>query len=377
MRSLLVNTREGLGIACVLASGCHVASNVEIVRPGAVTREILHDQITPGAPTVVVTPAGRLRFVEPLRCATTETVVQHATMERVLEPNTAAFVVGLVATAVGAIAVAGASFGDDPTGSPVFYAGGMGLALGLPLAIGPWIGTTHELVEGHARAPLVRAGHPEPCGERGLTARAATVSINTVDVRGKVDADGVFAIPLFALLDAYTPDKLRPLEVTAVLEDDGGASRTISTMLQIGLLAGAAPAYLASLEHHDARIETLRMVPGLVAGTLRVSLTSSSDGPAVRVLLPLQNTGPGDAWGVRGQIDSPVRAIDGRMLYFGHIAAGAVLTREILIPIAPDIASMIHNATIDVAVELRDGHGTAPETPVKFNGTVFVDAPRS
>jgi hypothetical protein len=303
-------------------------------------------------------------------------VQQRATTERVLEPNIAAFVVGVVATAAGGVTFTAGAFNEHPTSTPVFYAGGLGLLLGVPLAIGPWIGRTRELVAGRDLAPVVRDGAFEACGERGISGRVATVSIDAIDVRGRVDADGVFQIPPYTFLDAYAPDKLRPMQVTAILED-GAASKTISAVLEVGKLASFGPAYLKSLDNHDARIEPFRMVPGIQPGTLRVSLTSTPEGPAVRVVLPLENKGPGDSWQMRGKIDSPVRALDGRMLYFGHIKEGEVVSREAIIPIAPDVASMLRGATIVVTVVLRDGHGTAPETPVKFNGTVLIDAPRS
>lgn len=360
----------------VVLAGCHVVSTVEVVRPGATSHVIVRDSVTSGAPRVVVTDAGLLRFIEPQICQTRDSIEQRATTETIEEPNIAAFVVGIVATAAGGVAFAAGAFEPEPTGSPVFWAGTLGLLLGLPLVIGPWIGLDRELVAGRTLAPIEQAGAPEPCGERPLTGRSATISINSADVRGKVSADGVFSIPPLALLDAYAPHEFRPLEVTAILEGEGGASRTISTVLEVGRLGERAPHYLKALEHHDARIGRFEIVPNLAPGTLRVSLTSTSDGPAVRVVLPLQNNGPGEAWGVRGQIDTPIRALDKRMLYFGHIAKGEVMSREVIIPVGPDVASMLRGATIQVAVELRDGHGTAPETPVKFNGAVLIDAPR-
>jgi hypothetical protein len=36
----------------------------------------------------------------------------------------------------------------------------------------------------------------------------------------------------------------------------------------------------------------------------------------------------------------------------------------------------LRNATTDLSIELRDAHGTAPTTPVRFRGTILVDAPR-
>ena len=81
------------------------------------------------------------------------------------------------------------------------------------------------------------------------------------------------------------------------------------------------------------------------------------------------------AYGLRGHVTAPnTPSLDGRVLYFGHVAKGAAVTRELLVPLASGDA--LRNANIDLAIELRDAHGTAPTTPVRFRGTILVDAPR-
>ncbi|MDQ3368451.1 MAG: hypothetical protein M3680_23745, partial [Myxococcota bacterium] len=127
----------------------------------------------------------------------------------------------------------------------------------------------------------------------------------------------------------------------------------------------------------DATIEPMRLVPGIVAGTLRASLTTTSDGPAVRLVLPLRNDGPGPAWAIRGHVTAAgLPAIDGRILYVGPLAKAATVTRELLIPVTAMAAANLRNATIELAIELRDAHGTAPTTPIRFRGALLVDAPR-
>jgi hypothetical protein len=127
----------------------------------------------------------------------------------------------------------------------------------------------------------------------------------------------------------------------------------------------------------DAKVEPLKLVPGIAAGTLRASLTTTDHGPALRVVLPLRNDGPGDAWGLRGQIAAPaIPAIDGRIIYVGRLAKGAAVSRELLIPLAATAAAALRNATIELSVELRDAYATAPATPVRFHGTLLGDAPR-
>ena len=177
------------------------------------------------------------------------------------------------------------------------------------------------------------------------------------------------------LVDAFDVTAAAALDLSAELDAAGGA-RTVQAILGGGALASGAKAFLARADF-DAKIEPLRLVPGVAAGMLRVSLTATADGPAVRVVLPLRNDGPGPAWALRGHLTAPgLPAIDGRVLYVGHLPRHAEVSRELLIPVSDAAAAALRNATIDVAIELRDAHGTAPATPVRFHGAVLVDAPR-
>jgi hypothetical protein len=124
------------------------------------------------------------------------------------------------------------------------------------------------------------------------------------------------------------------------------------------------------------KIQPMRLVPGVVPGTLRASLTQTAEGHALRIVLPLQNSGPGETWALRGLVTSTTKAIDGRVMYIGHLAKGAATTSELLIPLSPSAAESIRNDTIELAIELRDAHGTAPATPIRFRGAVLVDLPR-
>jgi hypothetical protein len=64
------------------------------------------------------------------------------------------------------------------------------------------------------------------------------------------------------------------------------------------------------------------------------------------------------------------------MIYVGKLARGAAVARELVIPLAAPAAAALRGATIDASVELRDAHGTAPATPVRFHGTLLGDPPR-
>jgi len=362
------------GIALVLvASACHVTVQTETTRPGKLERIQRSEGAIAHRPTLVLTDAGLLRFVEPLECPTEEIVETVAGTEIATQPNLATFVVGIIATSVGGVlAVRGLTAADRS--NPATFGGIGGLGVGLPLAIGPWIGTHTVLRPGPATAPVRRPGPSEPCGARALVATSATLTVRGVEVHGAIDRDGVFAISPYQLVDAYDTKQVPAWDVSAVVDAEGGP-RTVTAVLESRILTRHAPAFLASAPF-ESKIEPMRLVPGVVAGTLRVSLTSTRDGPALRVVLPIKNDGPGDAWAVRGQLASPTKAVDGRVIYIGHLAKGAAISRELLIPLTATAAGSIQGASIDVSIELRDAHGTAPQTPVRFRGSVLGDAPR-
>jgi hypothetical protein len=95
------------------------------------------------------------------------------------------------------------------------------------------------------------------------------------------------------------------------------------------------------------------------------------------MVLPIKNDGPGPAWAVRGHVNAPGQpAIDGRVMYIGAIAKGMAREAVLVIPVSPEAASNLRNASIDLSLELRDAHGTAPATPIRFRGTVIVDPTR-
>jgi hypothetical protein len=208
-----------------------------------------------------------------------------------------------------------------------------------------------------------------------LPAKFATLDIRGVEVHGKIDGDGVFSVSPYQLVDAFETTMIPSWDITATVETAAGP-RTIQTVIEGGALATRARAFLAHVDF-DPTIEPMRLVPGIVAGTLRASLTQTADGPALRVVLPVKNDGPGEAWALRGLLtSSTTKAIDGRVLYFGHVGKGAAASRELLVPLSQTAAETIRNATIEFSIELRDGHGTAPATPIRFRGAVLVDLPR-
>jgi hypothetical protein len=351
------------------SSACHVVSQNEIARPIARERIQHPEGAIARRPTLVVTDAGRLRFIEPLECPTEE-IVRHATsVEVVTRPNLATFTVGVIAATVGGVLLTSGLFSSRPGTSPTTYVGLAGVAVGAPLAIGPWLGNGSELRPSgdDAGPPTRRPGPSQPCGARPLAARAATLETAGLAIHGAIDRDGVFSISPYQWIDAFSAAKASPAAVTATVEADGGG-RTVTGVLEAGALAKAASGFLAGAGF-DAGVEPMRLVPGIAPGAVRASLVTTEGGPALRVVVPLRNDGPGDAWQLRGQIAAPTApAIDGRMIYIGHLAKGAATSSELVIPLSRTAAAALRNTTIELSVELRDAHGTAPTTALRFRG---------
>lgn len=360
------------GLVLLFIVGCHVTVRDEVTRPTVTGRTQHPERAVPHAPQLVLTDAGTLRFIEPLRCPTEETVSIEHGVEVTTQPNLATFVVGVIATGVGGVLAITGATGDDPGSNPLTYVGVAGLVGGLPLAVGPWIGTRTVLEPAGPATTSTRPGPEEPCGARALAARSATLTMRGIEVHGAIDVDGTFAVSPFQLVDAFDTRAVPSWGITAVVD---GGRYTVQADLDSAQLATRAPAFLAKADF-DAKIESMRLVPGVVAGTLRASLTTTASGAALRVVLPLGNDGPGDAYALRGALTSSTKAIDGRVLYIGHLAKGATITRELLIPLSPQAAMALRGATIELSIELRDAHGTAPPAPIRFQGAVLGDAPR-
>lgn len=357
------------------AAGCHVTVQSETTRALSTERIVHPEGAIAHRATLVLGDAGRLRFVEPLECPTEEVVHRRATIELATRPDLATFTVGVIAAAAGGVMLTTGLFSSRPAASAYTYLGLAGAGTGVPLAVGPWLGNRVELRDGGEPAALRQPGPSQPCGDRPLAARAATLEVGGIEVRGAIDRGGNFAISPYQWVDAYLAASAPPAEITAVVDGDAGP-RTVSAVLDPRWLAAHAAGFLAHADF-DPAIEPLRLVPGIVAGALRASLVTGDDGPAIRIVLPLRNTGPGDAWAVRGQITAPsIPAIDGRMIYVGKLARGATVARELVIPVAASAAAALRGRTVELSVELRDGHDTAPSTPVRFRGALDGDAPR-
>ena len=366
VQSLLCRITAAAG-PVVLAPGCHVVVQSETTRPLTTERIVHAEGAIAHRAALAWTDTGRLRFVEPLECPTEDVVHRRRAIETATRPNLATFTVGVIAAAAGGVMLTSGLFARDPGGNPYTFLGAASAGAALPFAIGPWLGNRVEVSDGGDPGALRRPGPSQPCGERPLAARSATLQAGGLEIHGAIDAGGALSVSPYQWIDAYGAAAVPSSELTAVVDSAGGP-RTVAAVLDTGALAAHAAAFLAHADF-DARVQPFKLVPGLVAGAPRASLVTGDAGAAVHVVLPLRNDGPGEAWAVRGQITAPgAPAIDGRMIYVGRLARGAAVSRELAIPVSPRAAAALRGQVIELSIELRDAHRTAPSTPVRFRG---------
>src|SRR5437763_10135750 len=117
------------------AAGCHVVVRSQTTRPVATERIEHAEGAIAHRPTLVMTDAGRVRFVEPLECPTEEIARQRTTIEVVTRPNLATFTVGIIAATLGGVMLASGVLSSRAGASPYTYGGLTGAAVGAPLAI--------------------------------------------------------------------------------------------------------------------------------------------------------------------------------------------------------------------------------------------------
>jgi hypothetical protein len=348
-------------LLATLLVGCHTRSRVTTTTPGEERPVIDEARSRAAAPTAVVTAAGMLRFVEPLRCAADVMVEVETVDEVTVKPNLATFVVGVVATVAGGIGLISGLANDNDVGAGL---GGVGLAVGLPFAIGPWIGNGTTDVNGETTT--IRKGATEvPCGERPVAARTARVEIAGLRAFGAVDADGVFAISPFSFVDAFAVGELPALDVKADLIGDAGTT-TVQVVIDASAVTGAG-AYLTAAGV-DARVETLRKVPRVDVGTIAVARITIEAAPTLRVVVPIVNEGPGDVWQLRAVLSASHPEIDGRILYVGHVAPRSSVDAELVVPLSAAADGELAGKTMEIMVGLREAQGTVPEAPFRLKG---------
>lgn len=368
----MLRVRARVVVALAALASCHSSIQFQDTRQGETRRERRADPPRALAPTVMVTADGRLRFVTPLLCRY-DTVTDLATfdVERI-RPNSATVVVGVIAAAVGVVTLATGLASAEPGAAPLTYLGAGGLAVGVPLVIGPLLGNStarHPV----GVQPLRRPGTDERCGERPVAAERATILWSGLRAEGAVDADGNFAISPFDFVDAFEVGRWPALALAIDLDGAGGRLR-LEAVVDASELARARDGFFAArgLDGTVIAVAQMRKVPRLEPGRLAVAL---APGPTLRVSLPLDNVGPGDAYGVRLVLSSSHPEIDGRVLYLGRIAANGHAGFAAAIPLSREAERAVSAGGATLSALVRDGHDVSPTTPVRFRGAVLRTGP--
>lgn len=355
-------------VALALVAGCHTIRSSEETTRGETRRERRATPPRALPPRVELTDDGRLRFVEPLVCGqNTVSDLEVARVDR-RTPNAATLIVGIVATAAGAVALIQGASGDDPGGSPLTYVGPVMIAGGLPLAIGPFTGnrtTRRRLEVKQVRTP----GEDERCGERPVAATGATITWSGLRSVGAVDADGVFAVSPFSFVDAFAVADAPPLALAVELTELGGGRRTLEAVIDRTDLARAQAGFLARAGV-DATVEPIRKVPRLEPGVLTLRRGGPAGARTIALTVPLDNVGPGPAFAVRLILSSPSPELDGRVVYVGRLAAHAETTVTATLPISDQAFAALATSDATVSARLRDAFDASPTTPIRFAGRI-------
>jgi hypothetical protein len=365
MRGLSRSSLRPLVALCALAA-CHVVRIEEDTARGETRSERRAGPSRPLPPRVELGADGLLRFVEPMVCATDSVTDLEITRVRRRSPNAATLVVGVIATAVGAIALVSGAASDDAGGSPLTYVGPLAIVGGVPLVVGPLIGnrTTRELVE---VKPVRAPGEDERCGERPVAATGATLLWSGLRAVGPVDGDGRFATSPFAFVDAFAIAEAPPLALTIDLALASGRTLPLDAVIDQRALAAARDAWLAA-SGIDATIEPIRKVPRLEADAIRLTRAGGPGARALQFALPLRNVGPGDAFAVRLILSSTSAELDGRVVYGGRIPAHGDRVLTATLPISDEADRSLALGEVVLSARLRDAYDAAPETPIRFKG---------
>jgi hypothetical protein len=291
-----------------------------------------------------------------------------------VRPNYATFVVGAILGSLGAVGTGVAIGEGHPSDHPIAYVAPVALVAGLWLSIGPFTGNSVDREYGGTQR-VERAGKDAPCGEQPLAATRATLVWHGLRAVADVDADGVLSISPYDFVDAFAAGRGPPLDLGADVELADGQHHAIQVVIPGDALVKGRDAFFARAKI-DGRWETLQKVPRLEPGALRASRTTISGRPVLRVSLPLDNNGPGDAWQVRGVITAQAPEVDGRVIYIGHVAPHSHVDAEVDVPLSDEADKAIAGETIDLGVTLIDADATTSAEPVKFHGAVLNDVPR-
>lgn len=359
---------RALALALALAAaGCHVTSRVDTTTFGD-SREVPRD-VPPRAlaPTVTMAESGRLAFVEPLVCGH-DVMVEQSTVTLVrTRPNIATVIVGLIGVSLGAVSTVIGLSDDDPAGAPATYLGVLGLAAGAPLLVGPFLGNSTERVPTSSQE-VVRGRKDLRCGMRPVRAKAALLRRGELQIFGEVSEAGEFEVSPFTFVDAFALHKNTGLELQVELFGDatGSERRTVSAIVDPQSLGRGRDGFFASVGV-DGIIERLVKVPQVAATDLRVTKVAQPR-PHLEIAVTIHNRGPGEAFGVRGELSSRLPSLRNRYVYFGRIAPGATATARL------DVSAQAEATQLDAAdltVVIMDAHDTTSSVPFKRTGPIL------
>jgi hypothetical protein len=352
-------------LLCLALAGCH---NTSRVNESVLGQPRVAEPSGPGRqtePALLLGEAGTLRLVHPLVCDAAISAEERIYQTTRVEPNLATMIVGVIVLATGVVSGSVGLSDDEPAGSPYSWLGAGGVGVGLPLVVGPFLGnhTTRARIDTRT---VPRGEKPVPCGDAPVEVEAALLSMGNQWIFGTV-SDGVFQVPVFDFVDAFAVHELPALRLE--VEPGPDPARRFQAVIEAGDLARAREAYFAALGR-DGSVERLRKVPSVEATGFTATRTTVANRPAIRFAVRFHNAGPGDAWGVRGEIQATHPAIDGRFLYAGALPAGASATAEVTIPIASPELDVLGAA---VQLTPRDAHDTISTVPVKLRGPLLVE----
>jgi hypothetical protein len=358
-------------VTALTLAACHVTTRTEVTHTRASRPDPRLDQPRALPPALAIADGG-VFFVEPLVCPSDDVVEVEPELQTKREPNLATFVVGVVATVVGGVALVTAIDDDDRAGNPVTYGGAGLVAIGLPLAIGPWLGNDVESEPRPARTDR-RPGKEVACGSRPLAGGVALLELDGRKVYGAVDDAGRFAVSPFSWIDAFDPAGSPAVGVRAELRDRAGQNpRAMERVIDRGTFADDRAAFLAGTRL-DVTVEPLRAMPRVTAGAIRLGQVLVGNQAMLHVQFPLANAGPGDAWQVRAVLVSKEPELEGRVVYLGHVAPKSTVTGEAWIPLSPSADSAIRAADVELGFRLLDAHQTMPADRITYRGPVHDD----
>ncbi|HTJ44296.1 MAG TPA: hypothetical protein VL463_19465 [Kofleriaceae bacterium] len=344
------------------------------LRPGDPVITVHEDRARALPPALTVTADGRFRLVEPRLCPTTEVVeMQGSTLVRT-KPNYATFVVGAILTSLGAIGTGVAISEGHPEDHPIGYVSPIALGAGLVFAIGPFVGNSEDRAYDAAQK-VERNGKDAPCGDHPLAASKAILTWRGLRAVATVDGEGFLSTSPFELVDAFSAGRGPAFDVGVDVTMQNGDRHAVQSVIAGADLIKGRDAFLARLGV-DGRWEQLRKVPRVEPGAIRASRTTVSGQPVLRVVLPLDNNGPGDAWQVRGEIATADPEVDGRTIYVGHLAPHGHTIATVDIPLSDESDRAIADSTLELAITLIDADATTSAEPVRFKGQVLQDVPR-